>query len=313
MNRRKTKLRLRKQVLISFPLALIVSVFAVIYIFSQNTALAQEVEKDNALMANTEVVIEKENYEPSILSTNKFMVELNRRMKLQEKDNLIEEYSKLYKIDSKKAISIAHELTNDYQSDVYKNTFVIAPANYSPYNGEVKNEEMGIIIFVKDLCTYPERYGSSIPEMRLDETPTTIRRYNASGELVMYNGMTFEQYVGKMADLFGVDKSITLAISYHEAGIKTSNLFTLKNNIGGHKGLEGWKAFTTLEAGVIGHVFAVRNISMKHDVDITTPEGLSAFSSVYVNGYLGNPSAHWTEKVTYFKNDINSKDLFTIE
>ena len=114
MNRKKTKLRLRKQVLISFPLALIVSVFAVIYIFSQNTALAQEVEKDNALMTNTEVIVDKENYEPSILSTNKFIVELNRRMKLQKKDNLIEEYAKLYQIDGKKAVSIAHELTDEY-------------------------------------------------------------------------------------------------------------------------------------------------------------------------------------------------------
>ena len=36
---------------------------------------------------------------------------------------------------------------------------------------------MRIIFFVKDLYTYPERYGSSIPEMRLSEVPQTARRY----------------------------------------------------------------------------------------------------------------------------------------
>ena len=125
--------------------------------------------------------------------------------------------------------------------------------------------------------------------------------------------MTYAQYLGHIADLFGVDKETALAISYHEAGVKTSNIFKNKNNIGGHKGLNGWKSFMTLEAGVIGHVLAIRNISTKHGVDPSTPEGLSAFSSVYVNGHVNNPSESWTNKVTYFRNQINSQDLFTIK
>ena len=49
MKMKRTKLRLRKQVLISFPIAIFVSLLAVIYIISQNTALAQEVKKENTL------------------------------------------------------------------------------------------------------------------------------------------------------------------------------------------------------------------------------------------------------------------------
>ena len=129
----------------------------------------------------------------------------------------------------------------------------------------------------------------------------------------MNNGMTFEQYVGHISNLFGVDPATALAISYHEAGIKTSALFQTKNNIGGHKGLNGWKSFTTLEAGIIGHVISVRNIAARAGGDLNTYEGLTAFSSIYVNGHVGNPSMHWTDKVTYFRNQINTKDLFTIE
>ena len=69
----------------------------------------------------------------------------------------------------------------------------------------------------------------------------------------------------------------------------------------------------SLEAGIIGHVLSVRNIAIRAGGDITTYEGLTAFSSIYVNGYVGNPSIHWTDKVTYFRNQINSKDLFTTE
>ena len=90
-----------------------------------------------------------------------------------------------------------------------------------PNTGSITSQEARIIFYVKDLYTYPERYGSSIPEMRLSEVPRTDRRYNEAGELIMNNGMTFEQYVGHISDLLGVDKATVLAISYHEAGIKT--------------------------------------------------------------------------------------------
>ena len=314
MIKKRTKLRLRKQFVISFPIAIIVSFLAFVYILSQNTALAKEVKKEDSL-ANNVIESSPENSEDKkdLLSDNTYLEELTKRVTEIKKDQMIEYYASLYNLNTKKAVEIARYYTQNYNSELYKTTHVISTPYYAPNTGSITSEEAGIIFYVKDLYTYPERYGSSIPEMRLSEVPQTARRYDASGNIIMSNGMTFEQYVGYISDLFGVDKATVLAISYHEAGIKTSNLFQYSNNIGGHKGLEGWKKFMTLEAGVIGHVFSVRNIAIRAGGDITTPEGLSAFSSIYVNGHLGNPSAHWTEKVTYFRDKINSEDLFTIK
>lgn len=314
MRKKRTKLRLRKQVLISFPIAIVLSVLAVYYIVSQNTLYAQEVEKGNTLSNNiiSTPGVQGEKKE-SILSNNKYINKYREISKKNEKDNMIASYARLYNLNVDKAVEIARKLTDDYSDETYNKTYIITTSTYKPVTGEITSYEAGIIFYIKDLFTYPERYGSSIAEMRVTEIPQTNRKYNENGDIIMQNGMTFEQYVGKISDLFGVDKSTSLAISYHEAGVKTSNIFQNKNNIGGHKGLNGWKAFMTLEAGIIGHVLAIRNISEKHGVDISTPEGLNAFSSVYVNGYLGAPNAHWYEKVSYFKNLIDSKDLFSNE
>ena len=314
MIRKRTKLRLRKQFIISFPIAIIVSLLAVTYILSQNTALAREVEKEDTL-ANNVVEVTPENGEDkkSLLSDNIYVAELTKRVSEIKKDQMIEYYAEIYSLNTAKAVEIARNYTDNYRSELYTSTHIISTPYYMPTTGSITSEEAGIIFYVKDLYTYPERYGSSIAEMRLTEVPRTERRYDAAGNVIMNNGMTFEQYVGHISDLFGVDKATVLAISYHEAGVKTSTLFQTKNNIGGHKGLNGWKSYTTLEAGIIGHVLSVRNIAARAGGDISSYEGISNFSSIYVNGHLGNPSAHWTEKVTYFRNQINSKDLFTIE
>lgn len=314
MIRKRTKLRLRKQVIISFPIAILVSILAVTYILNQNTALAREVKKEDTLSNKVVETAPQEGVEKKdLLSDNIYVAELTKRVSEIKTDEMIKYYADLYNLNTDKAVEIARNLTDNYRSETYKTTHIISTPYYMPNTGSITSQEAGIIFYVKDLYTYPERYGSSIPEMRLSEVPRTDRRYNEAGELIMNNGMTFEQYVGHISDLLGVDKATVLAISYHEAGIKTSGLFHNKNNIGGHKGLNGWKSFMTLEAGIIGHVFSVRNIAIRAGGDLTTPEGLTAFSSIYVNGHVGNPSAHWTEKVTYFRNQINSKDLFTIK
>lgn len=314
MIKKRSKLRLRKQFIISFPIAIIVSFLAFTYILSQNTALAKEVEKEDTLTNNViEVTPESGEEKKSLLSDNIYVEELTKRVSEIKKDQMIEYYASLYNLNTTRAVEIARYYTDNYRSELYQTTHIISTPYYMPPAGNITSDEAGIIYFVKDLYTYPERYGSSIPEMRLSEVPQTTRRYDEAGNIIMSNGMTFEQYVGYISDLFGVDKATVLAISYHEAGVKTSNLFQFSNNIGGHKGLNGWKKFMSLEAGIIGHVISVRNIAIRAGGDITTYEGLTAFSSIYVNGHVGNPSMHWTDKVTYFRNQINSKDLFTIE
>ena len=317
MNTNRRKLRLRKQVLISIPLAILIAVASVVYILSQNTALAQEVTNDFELMTSTEVEApnkSEEELERGVLSNNSYIEELNQRLEIAKKDNVVRQYAQAYSLNQDKVLEIVHYYTNNYSDPNYLQSNIISTPSYYPNTGWIGSWEAGIVFFIKDIYTYPERYGSSIPEMRLTDVPRTSRRYDEAGNIIMDNGMTYAQYLGHIADLFGVDKATALAISYHETGVMTSNLFRNKNNIGGHKGLNGWKSFLTLEAGVIGHVLAVRNIAAKAGVtDMTTYAGLSAFSSVYVNGHVNNPSESWTNKVTYFRNQINSQDLFTIK
>ena len=317
MNTNRRKLRLRKQVLLSVPIAILVAVASVVYILSQNTALAQEVTNDFELMTSTEVEApqkSEEELERGVLSNNAYIEELNKRLELAKKDNIVRHYAQAYSLNEDKVLEIVHYYTNNYSDPNYVQSNVVSTPSYYPNTGWIGSWEAGIVFFIKDIYTYPERYGSSIPEMRLTDVARTARRYDEAGNIIMDNGMTYAQYVGYIADLFGVDKATVLAISYHETGVMTSNLFRNKNNIGGHKGLNGWKSFLTLEAGVIGHVLAVRNIAAKAGVsDLTTYAGLSAFSSVYVNGHVNNPSESWTNKVTYFRNQINGQDLFTIK
>lgn len=317
MNTNRRKLRLRKQVLISIPLAILIAVASVVYILSQNTALAQEVTNDFELMTSTEVEApnkSEEELERGVLSNNSYIEELNQRLEIAKKDNVVRQYAQAYSLNQDKVLEIVHYYTNNYSDPNYLQSNIISTPSYYPNTGWIGSWEAGIVFFIKDIYTYPERYGSSIPEMRLTDVPRTSRRYDEAGNIIMDNGMTYAQYLGHIADLFGVDKATALAISYHETGVMTSNLFRNKNNIGGHKGLNGWKSFLTLEAGVIGHVLAVRNIAAKAGVtDMTTYAGLSAFSSVYVNGHVNNPSESWTNKVTYFRNQINGQDLFTIK
>ena len=90
MNTQRRKLRLRKQVLISFPIAILVAVASVVYILSQNTALAQEVTNDFELMTSTEVEApdkSEEELERGILSNNAYIEELNKRIEIANKDN----------------------------------------------------------------------------------------------------------------------------------------------------------------------------------------------------------------------------------
>jgi hypothetical protein len=132
----------------------------------------------------------------------------------------------------------------------------------------------------------------------------------------MDNGLTFEQYVGKISDLYEIDKEFVLAIINLESGYQSSYLFTNMNNVGGHRGIGGtWKSYTTLEAGVLAHVLSVKNIADKNNIDAKemTNEEIYAFSGTYVTGSAAKPSSSWTGKVTKIKENISKKDLFTIK
>lgn len=305
MNRKK-KLRLRKQVIMCIPVILMVITLFVSFIINKKEVYSSEINTNKTIASNNEIKNEKK------LSDNEYLQAFNKMIELRQKDNTIIYYAQTFKLDVDKTLELAHKFTNNYENKEYKKNFIIAPKSLKKTIKDFSNFEAGVVYFVRDLYRYPERYGTSIEQMRLDETPTT-KNTAKDGNIYMDNGMTFEQYLGKTCDLFGVDKSIALAIVYQESGIKKSNLFKYSNNIGGHRGYDGWMKYTTLEAGIIAHVISVKTLIEKYNIDLSNETGISELSGIYVNGNISKPQSSWVEKVTIFKNKINEKDLFLKE
>lgn len=306
MNKKRHKLRLRKQVVMFIPVLLIISVLTIGIAIHKSGMLSSEVHKASVLKSNINNSSEKQ------LSDLEYFKTLEKMIEKRQKDNTIIYYAQTFKLDVDKTLSIAKKYTNDYEDEDFKKNFIIGPKKVKNKLGSLKNFEAGAVYFVRDLYRYPEKYGTTIEEIRTSETPT-LKTKSKDGNIYMDNGLTFEQYLGKMCDLFEIDKTTVLAISYQEAGIKTSNLFRNSNNIGGHRGYNGWMKYTTLEAGVIAHVISIKAMQDNYGLDLSTDMGVYSLSGIYVNGNPNKPQQSWIEKISIFKRKINEKDLFTIK
>lgn len=306
MNKKRHKLRLRREIVKCIPVILIITALTIGLAINKSGGFSNEISHSNVLKSKNT------NNSNKKLSDLEYFKAFEKMMEKRQKDNTVIYYAQIFKLDVDKTLSIAHQYTNDYEDEEFNKNFIIGPNKVKNKLGSLKNFEAGVVYFVRDLYRYPERYGSSIAEIRTDETPT-LKVKSKDGNIYMDNGLTFEQYVGKICDLFEIDKATILAISYQEAGIKTSNLFKNSNNIGGHRGYDGWMKYTTLEAGVIAHVISIKAMQDNYNLDLTTEAGLTGLSGIYVNGNPNKPQPSWIEKVSIFKRQINEKDLFTIK
>ncbi len=302
MNKKRHKLRLRKQVIACLPILFLLMVVTVGLVINKYSS-KNEVGNSKLLSSNNNM----KNF-----SDLEYFKKIDDIIEKRQKDNTVIYYAQAFKLDVDKTLSIVHQYTNNYEDAEFNKTFVIGPKKIKDKMGSFKSFEAGVVYFVRDAYRYPERYGSSIEELRTSEEPTT-KTVSKDGNIYMNNGLTFEQYLGKICDLFEMDKATILAISYQEAGIKTSNLFKNSNNIGGYRGYAGWMKFTTLEAGVIAHVISIKAMQDNYDLDLTTDVGLAGLSGIYVNGNTSKPQQTWIEKVSIFKRQINEKDLFTVK
>lgn len=304
MTKKKHKLHLRKEVLRIIPVFIfILFVGTALYINKKNLT-KKEVPANEVLASNKlSKVKSKAN-----LSDLKYINQFENMMEQRQKDNTIIYYAQIFKLNVPKALELAHKFTNNYKDENYLKSFIIGPTGIQNKTTPFKSFEAGAAYFARDIYRYPEKYGTSISEMRLDETPTK-KVVAKDGNIYMNNGMTFEQYMGKISDLFGVDAATALAISYHEAGIKKSFLFTDCNNIGGHRGYDGWMRFTTLEAGVISHVLTIKAMQDNYNLDLNTIEGLAGLSGIYVNGRVSKPAESWLNKIQIFKREIYEQHL----
>lgn len=308
MKKRKTKLRLRKQVIICLPIVLLITLLTIALTINKNNSFSNEVVKSENLTSENTISDKEEKN----LSELKYIVDFNKALEKRQKYNTIIYYASKFKLDINKTLELAKNLTQNLEGEKYLATNVIAPSPLAEKLGSFSSFEAGVVYFVRDLYRYPERYGKTIAEMCLDETPTINKTIN-DNVIYMDNGLTFTQYFGKICNLYGIEPSLALAIVYEESGIMTSGLFKYNNNIGGMRGYDGWMSFTTLEAGIIAHILSVKAIIDNYNIDMNNPNAVYTLSAIYVHG---NPSAgiseSWSNKVLFFKEKIEKENLFTI-
>jgi len=306
MNKKRHKLRLRKKVSRILVLTLLFMILTTILLLNFNKTFATEVHENSDLTSQNNL------QETKSLSNNEYIKKFNKIMENRQKDNTIIYYAGKFKLDINKTLDLVHKFTNNYENELYKKNYIIGPPKIIEKLGTFKSFEAGVVYFIRDLYSYPEKYGMTIEEMRLDETPS-INEKRINNKIIMDNGMTFEQYYGKICDLFGIEKSFGLAIVYQESGLMRSGLFKYNNNIGGLRGYAGWMSFPTLEAGIIAHITTIKGIIDNYEFDMTADDSIAVFSGVYVKGNANSIAESWTNKVTYFKEQIENKDLFTIK
>lgn len=307
MTKKRPRLRLRKQIIISLPIALFVILISTFLVINQKRTFANEVSP-------YEVAATPSNDIEGIkLSELKTIANLNNMIETRQKDNTVIYYANAYHVNVDVALEVVHQYTDNYTNPTFLTTNVIGNDNIVAKCGSFTSFEAGIVYFIRDFYVYPDKYGRTIEEVRLEPDPVaTPKQVSSDGKIYMDNGLTFEQYVGKISRLFGLDPSLVLAVTYQETGIMTSGLFTISNNIGGHRGYAGWMNFPTLEAGVIYHVLTIRNLYTKFSIDVNDPNQAALLSGIYVNGVYGQVADHWLGKVLYFQEKINEQDLFTI-
>lgn len=217
-------------------------------------------------------------------------------------DNYLEEYCMYFNLDSAKVIEIARTLT-----DNYTNPFddIIGSDIFKP-----KNDEAACLIFVRRLMK--NQLTVKLSEFGLTSNDLVISNevYGTGREkgelLVLRNGMTGTQFLGRICDLLGMDKYYCLSISYLEAGKGfSSNLCRNKNNFGGMRANGEFFTYPSPEAGII--VFCI-NLKNYEKYELTNIYDLSG---IYVNGNRSNPSPTWVNNVLgYHKMFIEHSDEF---
>ena len=314
MDKFRPKLRLRKQFIIAIPIFLLVTIISITTVIINNRSYSAEVEKveETEPLVQEETEKETEESKPNLLNNNQLFNSYSEFMNNVQKDNTIIYYASKFKLKEDKVLEIAKKYTEDYTNEDFLRTNVIGSASTISKIGQFDSFEAGVAYYVRDIYRDPSKYGTTAKEI-IASTAIEVNNNIVKGTIYMSNGLTFEQYYGKIADLFGVDKSIALAMVYHESGNMKSGLARNRNNIGGMKGGGGWASYPTLEAGIICHVLTIKNIADKNGFDITDPDGIYKFSGIYVRGNVNSPSQDWVNKVNWYKEKIDSKDVFTIK
>jgi len=306
MNVNKKKLHLKRSIIASIPVIITILILVIFVAVDKSKLSTREI--------NTNENIAKSNFiaEPTAESDNFVLNFIDNVLDNRERENTIIYYAEKYHLDSKKALDIAQNITNNFQSELFVKNHIIGPESIMESEGSFKNEEAGIVYFVRDLFRRPQTYGVTEAEITNNIEVEREKKYE-NGTIILQSGLTYEQFLGHICDMYDMDKNVVLAISYLESGYLKSFLATNKNNFGGQRSGGVWLEYPTPEAGIIGHVMTIRAILNSYEIDLTQPNAISNLSAVYVYGNPNKPSESWTSKVTYLTEQNKTKELFLHE
>lgn len=231
------------------------------------------------------------------ISENLFK-DYTKKTKYMEYQSSIEEYSLYFNLDSTKVFELTKELTNDFSEPL---TITVGGKPYTATNAE--STAMFITCDVwKDIYntkSYKKKYDLTEEDI-VTSREIVHANYDEDGNIVMRNGLTFNQLLGKASYAFSDTPYLALAISNHESNYRRSPQARNQNNYFGMKGSgipgvvdNGHITLPSPEAGTIYGEFNKIRIENENSYN-----GLYEFSGVYVNGTKTKPSDTWFKDVS---------------
>lgn len=232
-----------------------------------------------------------------IVVSESLFSDYTKKTKFREYELAIEEYSLYFNLDSDKVFEFTKNLTNDFNEPL---TITVGRKTYTATNAE--DTAMFITCDIwKDIYNTrksDKKYNLKKEDYVISEEITHLE-YNDKGEIVMRNGLTFNQLLGKASNALGKSPALALAISNHESGYRNSSQARNQNNFSGMKGSgipgvvdNGHVTLPSPEAGTIFHVFNLERIENSYSYN-----NLYEFSGVYVNGTKKRPSDTWFNNI----------------
>lgn len=208
-----------------------------------------------------------------------------RETKEKECEKYLKEYSNYFNLDSTKVIEIARNLTNDFDNEIIITVGSKEVASNSP--------ETIAMFLVWDLYKNSSDYSLTREELTISDEIKHLD-YDEDGNIILRNGLTFSQFMGKVSDSIEGDKCFNLAISNFESDEQTNSQSINQNNFGGWRHDEDvFLTFISPEAGIIYHCFILEKLRNTREYD-----NLSEFSGIYVNNDKNTPAPNWVDNVS---------------
>ena len=221
--------------------------------------------------------------------TKKLLKEINKsieEVKINENESYLKEYSTYFNLDSGKVIEIAKTLTNNFENDV-----IISIGNKKVTSS---NPETMAMFLVWDLYKNSSDYQLTREELTISDEIAHLQ-YNEEGKIILRNGLTFSEFMGKVSDSIEGDKCFDVAVSDAETKKQTSDQSIEKNNFGGWRYDEEYLTFPSPEAGIIYHSMMLEKKRNTWDY-----ANLSEFSGIYTQNDKTRPNKKWVNNVTSF-------------